>query len=98
VAAIDLAQVRAERQGSMGSQAAAGRPPAPAGAPPHGEPPRECRPFYKQWWFWVVAGVGVIVLISVATSDSRSGDDSRARLLDPQSDANAEGGPVLLRF
>ena len=85
--------------------------PAPVGASPAGGPPpaapapepeqkSESRPIYKQWWFWVVAGVSAIILIDIATS----GDDgSSSNLLFPAPGIGDRGpapssGGVLLRF
>ena len=101
VAAIDIGRVRAERQGAIGAPAP-GAPPAQgegAGAPPPAEPAaRASKPLYKQWWFWVVAGVGAIILIDIATSDS-SESDARGLMLPEQRGPGAQpGGAVLLRF
>ena len=41
------------------------QPPAP------GEPKPDT-PAYKHWWFWMVGGVGAIILVDSATSDSES--------------------------
>ena len=37
-----------------------------------GEKKKASKPIYKQWWFWVVAGISVIILIDFATQDSVS--------------------------
>jgi hypothetical protein len=51
------------------------------------------KPIYKQWWFWVVAGVGAIILIDFATSDSSSSTNQRLIVTPPmQSGAPAPGG------
>jgi hypothetical protein len=51
------------------------------------------KPVYKQWWFWVVAGVGAIILIDFATSDSSSSNTQRLIVTPPmQSGAPAPGG------
>jgi hypothetical protein len=113
VAGIDVGRVHAERRGGgapppaagMTAGAAAG---ASAGGPPPSAPPpeqpapkSESKPIYKQWWFWVVAGVSAIILIDIATS----GDDgSSSDLLFPAPGVGGDRGPapssggVLLRF
>jgi hypothetical protein len=111
VAGIDVGRVHAERNGgqppgpAMGmsaqGSASAGGPP-PAGPPPEQPAPQEkSKPIYKQWWFWVVAGVSAIILIDIATSDSDGSNGGN--LLFPAPGAGDRGsapssGPVLLRF
>ena len=102
VAAIDIGRVRAERQGAVGAPAAGAPPAQPhgagAGAPPAEPTPRASKPLYKQWWFWVVAGVGALIIIDIATSDSTE-SDARGLMLPEQRDLGAQpGGAVLLRF
>ncbi len=112
VAKIDIRRLRAERQGAGSTAAgpvapppaAASAPPAdrgPSGPPPvdRGEERRKSSPVYKKWWFWVVVGVGAIVLYNIATADSNS--SGRNALILPPGDARATpdaGGGVLLRF
>jgi hypothetical protein len=115
VARIDIGKLRARRQ-AAGDQPPrrAGPPPSapPPRAGPREPPPREparaprdegekkSRPLYKQWWFWVVAGVSAVIIVSIVTADS-DGDDGRARMLpfgDAGRDVAQPGGAVLLRF
>jgi hypothetical protein len=74
--------------------------PAPPPPAPRDEGEKKSKPIYKQWWFWVIAGVSAIIIINIATSDSDP-DDGRARIL-PESNASRDvaqpGGAVLLRF
>ncbi len=49
-------------------------PPGPY-APGPGEPPptpAPSRPFYAQWWFWVIVGVGVAITVDIAVSSSKN--------------------------
>ncbi|HWM86679.1 MAG TPA: hypothetical protein VNO33_12595, partial [Kofleriaceae bacterium] len=108
-ARIDVKRLRAKRQaaGEGPPPAAQGRAGAPPSEPPPSRPPpakdtgeKKSKPIYKQWWFWVVAGVSAIIIVSIATSDSDP-DDGRARILpfgDAKSDMAQPGGAVLLRF
>lgn len=55
--------------------------PAPQPLPPRPlpEPARpEATPVYKQWWFWVVVGVGVVIVADVAINAAASGGSSSA--------------------
>ncbi|HUS63086.1 MAG TPA: hypothetical protein VMZ28_01040 [Kofleriaceae bacterium] len=112
VAGIDVGRVHAERRGGAptgpppaagmtaggSASASAGGPPPAAPAPE--QPKSESKPIYKQWWFWVVAGVSAIILIDIATS----GDDgSSSDLLFPAPGIGDRGpapssGGVMLRF
>ena len=85
VAAVNLNQIRDERRRAglvptpsaadvgaaqgMGSVPSGQPPAAPGTAPEHG---KADKPFYTEWWFWVVAGAGTLVLISFATADAKS--------------------------
>jgi len=106
VAAIDLAQLRGAAPlpaptGAATAGAGAGAQPAPGSA---GDPPKQAssRPFYKSPVFWVLAAVGVYVIIVLADDNSSSsGSNSRAiqrRLLLPDTAAPSSGAPVLMRF
>ena len=105
-ARIDIGRLRAERRtaaapksGPPRTAAAPARAPAPATAPDRGERKKD-KPIYKQWWFWVVAGVSAIIIINIATSKSDS-SDGRALMTpfgDAQRGAPDPGGAVLLRF
>ncbi len=75
VAAVDVDAVRDQRaQAGFVASAGNGSAPPPnnggGGAPPPAEQPKKAKPIYKQWWFWVVAGVSAYVLISILASDS----------------------------
>jgi hypothetical protein len=111
---IDIGRLRAER-GAAAAPRPAGPPPRSAGPPPSEPPPAErqappparddggekkkSKPIYKQWWFWVVAGVGAIVIVSIATADSDSSDRARILPMDGMARDTAQpGGAVLLRF
>ena len=61
IAAIDVGAIRDARGFGARTAGAAQRPPPKA---------RVSKPLYKQWWFWVIAGVGTVVLIDLAVSDS----------------------------
>jgi hypothetical protein len=110
VAAVDLDVMRGASPlppptgGGGGGGAAAGGAAAGGGAlpPPNGgggEPPvKKNKPFYKSPVFWVVAAVGLYVLIVLAQDDSSS-----QNLLMPLPDGPASlpaggGGATLLRF
>ncbi len=111
VAAIDIASARTQagfmgstRQpnGQMAAtnpsgtgDPAMGTPgPAPVGEPAAPTTP-QAKPFYKQWWFWVVAGVSAYVLISIASSDSGNTGNAR-QVVGPQPARNL--GATLLSF
>lgn len=96
VAAVDVGQVRAQRSlappmaggGGGGAQAA-----QPAGGPAPEAP--KAKPIYKQWWFWVVAGVSAYVLINILASDSddvQAGPARTERLALPPVGAAQGGG------
>lgn len=110
-AKIDIGQLRAKRRaaGDQPPPRRAAGPPPSAPPPGQGEPPprapkdegeKKSKPIYKQWWFWVVAGVSAVIIVSIVTADS-DGGDGRARML-PFGDAGRDmaqpGGAVLLRF
>jgi hypothetical protein len=112
VARIDIRKMRSGRDGPAQGAAtpppgAGPPPPEPRGAAPAGPPPakdvgekKKAKPIYKQWWFWVVAGVSAIIIYNIATADSDSTGD-RARILplgDMSPDTAQPGGAVLLRF
>lgn len=77
VAAIDIAAIRDSR-----NLRGAGTPPPVAGktnepspssvAMGADRPKKKKKPAYKQWWFWVVMGVGAVILIDIASSDSNN--------------------------
>jgi len=111
-ARIDIGRLRSERRAgppNRGARSAttptpgATLPRAPSAPPPRdkGGERREAKPIYKEWWFWVVTGVAAAIVVYIATSDSDSSDDNRARLLPsgdgPRSLGEASGA-VLLRF
>ncbi len=73
VAAIDVAAIGRQRNVQSGGMASPNESPDGSGQnpgliPEDGEPKE--KEFYKQWWFWVVAGVGVLVVYSIASTDS----------------------------
>lgn len=109
VAAVDVGAVRDQRaqMGFVGTAGPSGGPPPPDGgagpAPAPVEEPKKAKPIYKQWWFWVVAGVSAYVLISILASDSDSQPGARAIQLDrpiaPMPDGfGSGGGASLFRF
>lgn len=109
VAGVDVNAVRDQRglQPAGGAVAAAGggpaQPPQGGGAPPPAEQPKKAKPIYKQWWFWVVAGVSAYVLISILASDSSSSQpgaiEDLARPLPPMpSGFSASSGTSILSF
>jgi len=94
---IDVNAIRDQRGGTGGTVAVAGGgppPPSGGGAPPPAEQPKKSKPIYKQWWFWVVAGVSAYVLISILASDSDSPQPGGAiaRPLPPMPDGFSAGG------
>ena len=112
VAAIDVAAIRDQRGGnnigySAGSTAGYDSEPLPgaqdnenAGAN-MGKPAdkKASKPIYKQWWFWVVAGVGTIILIDFATSDSSSSSPNQRLMLAPPMQAGVPTtGPLEWSF
>jgi len=70
----DAGQGQSAAAGPVASEDQADVPP-PAGppvneAPVNGAPaPAKATPIYKKWWFWVVLGVGAIVIVNLAVSD-----------------------------
>jgi hypothetical protein len=111
VAAVDLAVMRGASPlppptgggGGGGGAAAGGGAAGGAGVPPPngggGEPPvKKSKPFYKSPVFWVVAAVGLYVLIVLAQDDTSS-----QPLMMPLPDGPANvpgggGGATLFRF
>lgn len=105
---IDIGKVRSQREaagdGGGEASAAAGAPAegeATASAPaPRDDGEKKSKPIYKQWWFWVVAGVSAIILIDIATSGSDDDGSAASRFM-PSPGArgtDGTGGPVLFRF
>lgn len=95
VSSVDVNAVRDQR-GVAGPAVAGGGggPPPPYGGAPV-EQPKKAKPIYKQWWFWVVAGVSAYVLISILTPDSPSTgfqEDGIARPLPPMPSGFTVGG------
>ena len=97
VAAVDVGQVRAQR--SLAPPMAGGGDGGAQGAQPAGGPAPEApkaKPIYKQWWFWVVAGVSAYVLINILASDSNDVQAGAARTerlaLPPVGAAQGGGG------
>tara|TARA_R110002096_G_scaffold299503_2_gene493945 strand:+ start:8481 stop:9461 length:981 start_codon:yes stop_codon:yes gene_type:complete len=62
------------------------------------EDKKASKPIYKQWWFWVVAGVGTIILIDFATSDSSSSQNQALMLAPPMQQGAQSTGPLEWRF
>lgn len=103
VAAIDVASIRDQRAAGGFGRAGAGEASSGPGEPMEDAPgadsgkKKASKPIYKQWWFWVVAGVSVIILIDFATQDS--GADNQRLILEPQNQAPAPGqGGLEWRF
>jgi len=103
---IDIGKVRAQREASGDGDGAAAAAPPPAEGEAHAEapPPRDdggkkSKPIYKQWWFWVVAGVSAVILIDIATSGSDDGDSRALQLMPSPGGRSTDGaGAVLWRF
>ncbi len=104
VSAIDVAAIGKRR--NMASSPNATQPGDPnssnpnALVPPEGDAAKDDA-FYKQWWFWVVAGVGVVVLINIASTDNGSQDQPTRSLLLPMSSGSSFGpapGGLQWRF
>jgi hypothetical protein len=108
VARIDVGKVRSQREGDGGGAAAPPPPGDERGAPAAAAPPpadegvkSERKPIYKQWWFWVVAGVSAIILVDIAISSSDDGDDTRGLMLPAPGgarDMGNQGGATIFRF
>ena len=103
VAAIDIDKVRDSQAPVAGVAAAGGGGGGTAGgggaAPPPVQPvqePKKSKPIYKQWWFWVVAGVSAYVLISILAADSDSSAQPGAARLQMPTPAPAAGGGYTL--
>ena len=76
-------------------------PPPPATRQPAEKPAPIATPIYKKWWFWVILGVGALVVINLAVDDSSSSDQPRVNGLVPQDPAGMAypaGGATLMRF
>ncbi len=105
VAAIDLAPIRgagALPPPSAQAGAAPSGDPAPASADPAVPVTPKAKPFYKSPVFWVIAAVGVYVLVVLASDDS-SGDPQNGigRRYLPLPDgpgAMRGGGATVMRF
>jgi len=54
-------------RGSAGPVATGARGSA---APPTDHKPVEVKPIYKEWWFWVVVGVGTVIVVDLASQNS----------------------------
>ena len=75
--------------------ASPGQPAAPPpGTPgPAPEPARKATPFYAQWWFWVIVGVGVAITIDVAINSSKDSSVDFNRTTPP-----GNAGFTVVRF
>ncbi|MBZ0235062.1 MAG: hypothetical protein K8M05_22230, partial [Deltaproteobacteria bacterium] len=74
----------------------AGAPPPPnGGADPN---VKKSKPFYKSPVFWVVAAVGLYVLIVLAQDDTSDQPLMRPLSDGPSPDAARGGGATLFRF
>jgi len=78
---------------SSGGAATAGTTPAPIGEPKA----KKGKPFYKSPVFWVVAAVGLYVVIVLA-QDNSPGSQPTARLLPDGPSPATGGGATLFRF
>jgi tetratricopeptide (TPR) repeat protein len=94
VAAIDVNEVRDQRYAAT---AGAGGGAAPPPFEPEPAAPKKAKPIYKQWWFWVVAGVSAYVLITILAADS-SDQPQRLESPMPTPGAGGTGGMTLWRF
>jgi tetratricopeptide (TPR) repeat protein len=101
VAAVDVDQIRNERQSQLPPPPSGGGTPAGAGGAavpqPQGEQPKKSKPIYKQWWFWVVAGVSAYVLYEIVASGS-SNDSQPGALQMPADLAPTPGAGFSLHF
>jgi hypothetical protein len=93
------------RSGVSGSVPPGGPPPTGAslpgsgGVPPGGPPPETpSKPIYKEWWFWVIIGVGALIAVDIAVTAAHSGSSNNARALPANKEVAQPEGPVLLRF
>jgi hypothetical protein len=101
VAGMDVAAIRDQRGvvpattggGGAATTGGSGGPPPP----PAPSEPRKSKPIYKQWWFWVVAGVSAYVLISILASDSSEDTPDTFRVL-PELDAPTPSAGWTYRF
>ena len=82
VAAVDVSWVRDQRAPLMAEAASA--PVAQAAAP-------RSKPAHKQVWFWVVVGVGALILLDIMAGGSDTGAQ-------PSDAASPASGATLLRF
>ncbi|MBE7448061.1 MAG: hypothetical protein HS111_03980 [Kofleriaceae bacterium] len=104
VAAVDLNAIRAAgplpAASGAAPQAGGAAPPTGGGAGGAGEPAvKKSKPFYKSPVFWVVAAVGLYVLVVLAQDDDTA---QPGRLMMPLPDgpgsAPAAGGATVFRF
>ncbi len=75
----------------------------PPTSPPVSDAPSapKTTPIYKKWWFWVVLGVGAIIVInlSIESSGSSNNQPLRGLLTDPAATLpDSSGGATLWRF
>lgn len=102
VASVDLVAMRGAQPLPPPSSAAT--PPTSTGgtatAPaPTGEAPKKAsRPFYKSPVFWVLAAVGVYVLIVLADDSSDNSVQGGARLMLPEGAPRMSSGPSVFTF
>ncbi|MBK9037425.1 MAG: hypothetical protein IPL61_40310 [Myxococcales bacterium] len=102
VAAVDLQALRATPLPPP-SAAASPTPPAngaaPAPASPTGDTPKKSsRPFYKSPVFWVLAAVGVYVVIVLADSGSSNNAQPGRALVLPEGAPRMSAGPAVFSF
>ncbi|MBP8808689.1 MAG: hypothetical protein KBG48_05490 [Kofleriaceae bacterium] len=101
VATVDLAAARGAQP--LPAPSAAATPPSPAGGDPAAPPPADqpkpkaSKPIYKSPVFWVLAAVGVYVLITLADdgSDTQAG---RLGLMEPVGSPRMTGGATVFSF
>ncbi|MEZ4402859.1 MAG: hypothetical protein R3B06_22755 [Kofleriaceae bacterium] len=98
VAAVDLNAMRTAAPLPAPTTAAAGQPVAGAPTAPAREPKKASRPFYKSPVFWVLAAVGVYVVVVLADNSSQQNQPLAGRLLLPDTSPRMSGGATVLSF
>lgn len=105
VASVDLVAMRGAQplpppSGAATPPTSASNGAAASPAPSGGDVPKKAsRPFYKSPVFWVLAAVGVYVLIVLADDSSdNTAQAGNARLMLPESSPRMSSGPAIFSF